>query len=70
MNKKKKIKGVREQRRGEAKYCKKQIQKQGFKPENKTNVKRNKGTWDEMPIENQVKKNLMKEGNEIKDVKR
>lgn len=44
MNKKKKIKGVREQRRGEAKYCKKQIQKQGFKPENKTNVKRNKGT--------------------------
>lgn len=40
----KKIKVVREQRRGEAKYCKKQIQKQGFKPENKTNMRRNKGT--------------------------
>lgn len=40
----KKIKGVKEQRRGEAKYCKKQIQKQEFRPENKTNVKRNKGT--------------------------
>lgn len=52
----KKIKGVKEQRRGEAKYCKKQIQKQEFRPENKTNVKRNKGTCDETPIENQVQK--------------